>query len=136
MPEERITTILARHEMARVTPKTLVESDALHQDLLQCRQRGYAIDNQEHSFSVKSVASAIYNEYAEPFGAISVSGPALRISDQRVPLLGRLVREAAFSITAALGGQTRQRFDDFTAIGRVVESDANRTTRSALPFAG
>jgi IclR family acetate operon transcriptional repressor len=132
MPEARVTRILARREMAPLTPKTLIESEALHDDLRQCRRRGYAIDNEEHSFSVKSVASVIYNEYAEPFGAISVSGPALRFSDQRIPLLGRLVREAAFSITAALGGQTSQFFDDFTAIDRAVGSDANRPTLSAL----
>jgi IclR family acetate operon transcriptional repressor len=118
MPEERVRRIFATRAMARVTFKTLIESEALYEDLLQCRRRGYAIDNQEYSFGVKCVASVIYNEYAEPFGAISVSGPALRFSDQRVPLLGRLVREAAFSITAALGGQTSQFFDNFTGIDR------------------
>jgi IclR family acetate operon transcriptional repressor len=130
MPEERVRRIFATRAMARLTPNTLIEFEALHEDLLQCRRRGYAIDNQEHLFGVKCVASVIYNEYAEPFGAISVSGPALRISDQRVPLLGRLVREAAFSITAALGGQTSHCFDDFTVIGRAVGSDPNRPTLS------
>ena len=130
MPEERVRRIFATRAMARLTPNTLIEFKALHEDLLQCRRRGYAIDNQEHLFGVKCVASVIYNEYAEPFGAISVSGPALRISDQRVPLLGRLVREAAFSITAALGGQTSHCFDDFTVIGRAVGSDPNRPTLS------
>jgi IclR family acetate operon transcriptional repressor len=135
MPEERVRRIFTKRAMARLTPKTLIEFEALHEDLLQCRRRGYAIDNQEHSVGVKCVASVIYNEYAEPFGAISISGPALRISDQRVPLLGTLVREAAFSITAALGGQTTHRFDDLTAIGQAVGSDANRPTLSALAMA-
>jgi IclR family acetate operon transcriptional repressor len=135
MTEERVTRILTKRVKTRLTPKTLIELEALQEDLRQCRRRGYAIDDQEHSFGVKSVASVIYNEYAEPFGAISVSGPALRIPDQRVPLLGTLVREAAFSITAALGGQTSLRFDDLAAIGRAVQSDANRPTLSALAMA-
>ena len=120
--------------MARLTPKMLIDSEALREDLVQCRLRGYAIDNYEHPPGVHSVAAVIYNEYAEPFGAISVSGPPLRISDQRIPLLGTLVREAAFSITAALGGQTRQYFDDFTTIGPV-RSDTNQPTRFALALA-
>jgi IclR family acetate operon transcriptional repressor len=135
MPEERVRRIFATRTMARLTPKALIEFNTLHEDLLQCRRRGYAVDNQEHSVGVKCVASVIYNEYAEPFGAISVSGPALRFSDQRAPLLGTLVREAASSITAALGGQTRQHFEDFTAIGRAVGSDPNRPTLSALAMA-
>ena len=135
MPEERVRRIFATRAMARLTPKTLIGFEALHEDLLQCRRQGYAIDNHEHSVGIKCVASVIYNEYAEPFGAISISGPALRISDQRVPLLGTLVREAAFSITTALGGQTSHRFDDLAAIGRAVQSDANRPTLSALAMA-
>jgi IclR family acetate operon transcriptional repressor len=134
MPEARVARILGKREMARVTPKMLIDTEALREDLVQCRLRGYAIDNYEHSPGVQSVAAVIYNEYAEPFGAISVSGPALRISDQRIPLLGTLVREAAFSITAALGGQTRQCFDDFTTIGPV-RSDTNQPTRFALALA-
>lgn len=136
MPEERVMRTFTKRPMARLTPKTLFEFEALHEDLMQCRLRGYAIDNQEHSVGVRSVGSVIYNEYAEPFGAISVSGPALRFSDQRVPLLGTFVREAALSITAALGGEIKECFADFTAIGRAVGSDANRPTRSVLTQPG
>jgi DNA-binding IclR family transcriptional regulator len=46
-----------------------------------------------------------YNEYGEAFGAISASRPALRFPDNRIASLGKRVREAAPSITAAVGGQ-------------------------------
>jgi IclR family acetate operon transcriptional repressor len=46
----------------------------------------------------------VYSDCAEPLAAISVSGMTSRVTDERLPLLGRIVRDAATELTLALGG--------------------------------
>jgi IclR family acetate operon transcriptional repressor len=105
MPDECAAGIMNQRGMPKLTPNTLTNWHALQADLERCRQRGYAFDDQELSLGLRCVASVVYNEYGEAFGAISASGPALRLPDHRIASLGKRVREAALSITAALGGQ-------------------------------
>jgi IclR family acetate operon transcriptional repressor len=105
MPGERAAATVALRGMPRLTPNTLLGWPALQADLERCRQRGYAVDDQEHSFGLRCIAAAIYNEHGEALGALSISGPALRFPHRRIPSLGVLVKDAAQTMTAALGGR-------------------------------
>jgi IclR family acetate operon transcriptional repressor len=51
------------------------------------------------------VAAPIYDEHAEPLGAISLAGPASRLPDDRIKHLGPLVSHIAEEITGRLGGR-------------------------------
>jgi IclR family acetate operon transcriptional repressor len=46
----------------------------------------------------------VYNDCGEPLAAISVSGMTGRVTDDRLPALGTIVREVAAELTVALGG--------------------------------
>ncbi len=105
MLSERAGAIIDQRGMPMLTPHTLTSWAALQADLERCRKRGYALDDQEHSLGLRCIASVICNEDGEAVGAISVSGPALRFPDHRLPALGKLVKETALSITVALGGR-------------------------------
>ncbi len=41
---------------------------ALMDDIAQIIERGYAVDNEEHTTGMRAVAAAIYNEWREPIG--------------------------------------------------------------------
>jgi IclR family acetate operon transcriptional repressor len=109
MPNAAVAKILQRKGLPRVTIKTISNTVALREDLLRVRDRGYALDDEEHAVGLRCIASAIFDENAEPIAAISVSGPMVRISDERVPLLGDAVRKKAAAITALLGGVAPRR---------------------------
>ena len=53
---------------------------------------------------MRCVAAAIFNEYGEPLGGISVSGPTVRVTGARADELGALVAGAAAEITRSIGG--------------------------------
>ena len=53
---------------------------------------------------LRCVAAVVYNDLREPLAAISVSGMTSRLTDERLPELGRVVREVAAELTVALGG--------------------------------
>jgi IclR family acetate operon transcriptional repressor len=53
---------------------------------------------------MRCVAAAIFNEFGEPIGGVSVSGPTVRVTPERLAEIGPLVREAAAEITRMIGG--------------------------------
>ena len=66
---------------------------------------GFALDDEEQASGVRCIASVIYNESGEPACAISVSGPATRLTADHVQDWGKKVKTAAQAITAEIGGK-------------------------------
>ncbi len=105
---EDVSAIVQRYGLPRVTPKSIIRAGELHDALNRVRSQGYAVDDEENAIGLRCVAAVIFNEHSEALAAISVSGPATRISDERLVSLGRIVSEAADEITSALGGKPPQ----------------------------
>lgn len=104
LPAEGVRAVLHKTGMERFTPKTIVEPDRLFAELKTVRERGWAVDDEERTSGMRCVAAAIYNEYGEAIAGLSVSGPTVRLTDERLGELGPLVRRAAEKITASIGG--------------------------------
>jgi len=104
MPDADLARVLHRHGLARVTVKTITTTPALRADLAAIRARGYAVDDEEHAVGLRCIAAVVFNEAADPVAAMSLSGPMARIPDERIPVLGELVRRKADAATAGLGG--------------------------------
>ena len=104
MPDGDLSKVLHQRGLPRLTVKTIHSTAALRQDLARSRERGYAIDDEEHAVGLRCIAAVIFNENRDPVAAVSLSGPMARIPDQRIPLLGALVRRAADAVTAQMGG--------------------------------
>ena len=68
------------------------------------RQRGWSFDDEEHAVGTRCVAASIFDEHAEPLGAISLAGPSTRLPDERIRQLGPVVAHAAEELTKRLGG--------------------------------
>ena len=101
---ERVTAIARREGLERYTETTKASIDELNADLETIRARGFAIDDEERYPGMRCVAAAIFNEYGEPLGGISVSGPTVRVTGARADELGALVADAAAEITRSIGG--------------------------------
>ena len=82
-PEERIHEIIDTHGLPKSTPHTLTDSEALFNELAEIRDQGYALEDEEHWRSIRAVAVPILFEN-DIVGAISVSGPKTRFSDDRI----------------------------------------------------
>ncbi len=104
LPESEAEAIIAAAGLPRLTKRTLVDIDALRGDLTLSRRRGYAIDDGEHAVGLRCVAAAIHDDGGRPLAALSISGPAARIDDDRLEVLGGLVSESCRRLTDELGG--------------------------------
>jgi IclR family acetate operon transcriptional repressor len=92
-------------KLAGFTPKTLIDREALDADFALTRQRGYALDDEERTLGMRCIAAPVFNEFGEPFGGVSVSGPSVRVDDAFIARVGPLVVEAAAALTRAVGGR-------------------------------
>ncbi|MFE9438179.1 IclR family transcriptional regulator [Streptomyces sp. NPDC006602] len=86
------------------TPATLTSPERLRQELALIRQRGYAVDDVENELDIRCVAAPVHDHKGDVTTAVSVSGPAARVTRDRVPELGALLVAATGAITQSLGG--------------------------------
>lgn len=84
------------------TPFTLTDRRRLQAELRITASRGWSIDDEEIVLGVRCVGAPVVDAEGRVRGAISVAGPAWRITHARAELLGPEVAEAARRISAQL----------------------------------
>lgn len=104
MTEEELDALYPSKELKGYTANTLISKDTLRKELRQVAEIGYAIDNEELDQGVRCVAGPIRDYTRRIVGALSISGPSMRFSDERIQKeLIPLVTDAADDLSARLG---------------------------------
>jgi DNA-binding IclR family transcriptional regulator len=101
-PEPTIDRIV-RLGLPAYTHHTITDPQALRSELAAIRARGYSLDLGEVEANVHCVAAPIRNTSGRVIAAISVSGPAKRLPEERLHDLAPLVIKHAELISARLG---------------------------------
>jgi IclR family transcriptional regulator, acetate operon repressor len=104
LPEAEVAQLLHRVGLPKLTDRTIVDPQILLADLVVTRKRGWAIDDEERADGLRCAGAPVFNEQAEVLGALSVSGPTIRMTDERLGELGPLVKRAAAELTDRVGG--------------------------------
>lgn len=99
--DARVEAYLARGLVAQ-TPETLTDPDEVRRVIEEVRERGWSINPGGLSTGITAVGAAIRDRSGEPLGAVSASGPSIRMVPERYDDLGAQVAEAAARIGAAL----------------------------------
>jgi DNA-binding IclR family transcriptional regulator len=92
-----------RGRLRKLTPRTITDRDRLEQELERVRKRGWASAIEELEPGYVAVGAAVVDHAGRALAAISVGGPAARLTAQRIPRLGRSVVEHARRISRSLG---------------------------------
>jgi IclR family acetate operon transcriptional repressor len=106
LPAEEREKQLMRHGMPPLTPNTIVSRQGFEEELARVRAEGIAVDNEENSQGIICAGGPIFASGQQPIAAMSVSGPAVRIS-QNLPAVKTAVREAVQTISLLLGSPER-----------------------------
>lgn len=99
--------LLASIDYRALTPKTILEQQSLSDELSLVAEKGYALDDEEQALGLRCIAAPIFNELGEPVFAVSISGPTVRVSQDRVDALAKDIVSAAAQITEQIGGVKR-----------------------------
>lgn len=106
LPVPRREAILDRSALEPHTPKTIVDRVALGKVLETARANGYALDDEEFDEGVRCIAVPV-GPAGAPIAALSISGPANRLTRQRcidfVPQLRRCAQELAEAVREGPG---------------------------------
>ncbi|WP_135305534.1 IclR family transcriptional regulator [Haloarcula amylovorans] len=81
---ERCEQIVDRHGLPEQTAKTITNTERLKSELEETRQRGYSIDDEENIPGVRCIGMAVSVPEANVLGALSISGPSQRMTDERM----------------------------------------------------
>ncbi|MBY0223479.1 MULTISPECIES: IclR family transcriptional regulator [Sporosarcina] len=104
LPHQEIVTIVEEKGLEGFTPKTIIELDALLDHLEMIRNRGYSIDDEEHELGIKCAAAPILNYKGEVIAGISVAGPIMRVSEEKLEEMAAEVLKTSKAISMDLGG--------------------------------
>lgn len=104
MPGEEAAAILAATPLDARTPHTLTDPAALRAELAATARRGYAVDDEYDEADTRSVAAPVVDGTGRVVGALGISGLTFALDDAGVELFGPMVRAAARTVSAGLGG--------------------------------
>jgi IclR family acetate operon transcriptional repressor len=92
LPEDEVRRIVTTAGMPSRTERSITDEAALFDELARVRRVGYAVDDGEQELGVRCVAIAVTGSTTS---AVSLSGPASRVTHDAVTSLVPLLRAAA-----------------------------------------
>lgn len=81
MPPAEQARLLAQMDWVQASPHSITDPAAFAAQLQQIRTRGYALEIDENTVGASAVAAPILDPKGLPLGALSLSGPSLRLSE-------------------------------------------------------
>ncbi|MDG9720134.1 IclR family transcriptional regulator [Streptomyces sp. DH24] len=103
LPAEDRAAALAASGMQKLTPHTITSQSQLGKDLTEARERGYAVTLEEFEIGLHAVAAPIRSHTGEVVAALSASGPAYRLSEQRICEIAPVLLKGAEEISHRMG---------------------------------
>lgn len=80
-------------DLAPFTPNTITDPETLRRHLEEIRRLGFAVDDEEFDIGVRCIAVPVFDFRGKAVGAIGISGPATRMTSDRMPALTAIVIE-------------------------------------------
>ena len=90
--------------VVQMTAKSHVTTKTLWEDIAKVQGQYYAFDDEEHAPGLRCVASPLFDSNSSVIGALSISGPSVRVSQASMAQIGKSVSRVAKELTQALGG--------------------------------
>lgn len=98
IPDEEFADWLGRVKLKSYTATTLTTHKALKKNLMETRERGYAVDLAEGLEGIHCIAAPILNQYEYPVAALTVMSPSFRLPVSEFERLGQECIRAAREI--------------------------------------
>ncbi|MFE3029107.1 IclR family transcriptional regulator [Nocardia tengchongensis] len=115
MPDDEVDRILSR-PLTKSTPNTSTDPQYIRHQIVEARERGYAVNIAENRAHVCAIGAAVTDSSGRAVAAVVISMPDIRFVPDRVPEWGAWVSETAQAIGEALAGRPA-RFQDAVPAG-------------------
>jgi DNA-binding IclR family transcriptional regulator len=109
LPEEALARMVEEKGLPKRTANTITDFNHLKDHMALVRKQGYAVDDEENERGIRCVGAPIFNEAGRVVAAISISGPAFRVTRKTVQeRLKKEVMATAQRISRKLGFTKRE----------------------------
>src|SRR5882724_10273567 len=102
---DQLKRFLERVELKPSTRKSITDPSVLLREIAEVRRSAVAIDDGEYNPEVRCVAVPVYNFTGDVVGALGISGPIWRMSDQVLQSRAKLVQTAANRLSGEFGAR-------------------------------
>ncbi|MFJ7071343.1 IclR family transcriptional regulator [Streptomyces sp. NPDC098781] len=103
LPTKERAAVLSAAGMKKVTPHTITAKTKLEKNLAEARERGYAFTLDELEIGLHAMAAPVRDREGEVIAALSASGPAYRLTEERLHELSPMLLNGATEISHRMG---------------------------------
>jgi DNA-binding IclR family transcriptional regulator len=103
LPEEKVRAIVKKRGLPRFTANTITTWEELSAELARIREEGVSYDREEIEEGLRCVAAPLIGYGQYPVGAISVSGPASRMTEEKMSRIAGSLKKVAGEISQQMG---------------------------------
>ena len=107
-PPQEAERLLSQLHMTQFTPHTITNVQQLMQELAQCRENGYAIENGEYKIGLRSISSPIHTVEGEVKYTVGVIAMFRSTHSEEFRTAVEQVRSTAAMISASLGYRSQE----------------------------
>jgi|TARA_R110000751_G_scaffold76247_4_gene153630 IclR family acetate operon transcriptional repressor len=105
LPATDVDVVIEQHGLPQMTERTRTTAQSLKSDLEIARRQGWVLDDEEHAVGLRCVAGVVRDETGVPIAALSLSGPAARIPQDRIAVFGGMIRRVCADLSREYGGK-------------------------------
>ena len=103
LPDKEIESVWENSKIEKMTEYTITDLEVFKRNLKEVKEKGYAVDNEENELGVRCIGAPVFNHKGCIEGAISVSGPTIRVTSDRIDEIANEVKKYAHLISDELG---------------------------------
>ncbi|MGE8203286.1 IclR family transcriptional regulator [Heyndrickxia sp. NPDC080065] len=103
LPTSVVLDILERKGMPVHTDKTITDKETFQKELIKVKQKGFALDLEENEYGIACIAAPIFDHSGKVIAAVSISGPTMRMTEDRLNQLQSTIVHTGQKISARLG---------------------------------
>ncbi|MFI9584190.1 IclR family transcriptional regulator [Streptomyces sp. NPDC052236] len=103
MPAQKRAALLSEAGLKKVTAHTLTSKTKLEKNLAETRERGYSWTMEELEIGLHAIAAPVRGRDGDVIAALSASGPAYRLTEERMHELAPVLVEGADEISHRMG---------------------------------
>jgi len=103
LPDNVVEGIIERKGMPVHTIHTITDKEVFMKELEQVREKGYALDLEENELGITCIAVPIFDHTGKVVSAVSISGPTIRMTEERLEQLHKRMITIGKQISERLG---------------------------------
>jgi len=105
LQEDEVDKILDISGLKKYMKKTVIDREKLNDRFNEIREKGYDFEKEEFEELINAVGIPVLNKYGRPVASVSVVGPIMRFTDEKMRECAPFLLEKSKEMSAILRGE-------------------------------